>query len=144
MYSTCCNVQRRCHDAHPVSLWVSYCSKNKERLFPITQHIQETELLCFVEERNKIRKHHSASCLKGKNRVSGPKNGGLHEAVAGLHAVTYNGIILYVYNVKTWQSTIRVTRIRPCTVWEAWNRILNDYVCTLITHTEDSCSVSHR
>ena len=45
MYSTCCNVQRRCDDAHPVSLWVPFCSKNKERLFPIIQQNFERFIL---------------------------------------------------------------------------------------------------
>jgi len=52
MYSTCCNVQRRCDDAHPVSLWVPFCSKNKERLFPIIQQIFETESFCWRQEQN--------------------------------------------------------------------------------------------
>jgi hypothetical protein len=64
MYSTCCKILRRCrHDAHPQSLWVSFCSKNKERLFPIIQPIFDTELL-FRWRRNNICKHYSASYLK--------------------------------------------------------------------------------
>lgn len=68
-----------------------------------------------VEERNKICKQHSASCLNGVNRISVPKNGRLHEALTSLH-----GIILC--NVKTWQPLIRFVGICRCSMWARWWR----------------------
>jgi len=91
-----------------------------------------------VEERNKICKQHSASCLNGVSRISVPKNGELHEALASLH-----GIILC--NVKTWQPLFRFMGMSTCSMWVTeWSEYwMNTSVLSSHTHTHRRRSYSH-
>ena len=90
-----------------------------------------------VEERNKICKQHSASCLNGVNRISVPQNGGLHEAIANLGGISCvmlrHGSLHYIHGNMYVQNE-----------GEGVNRILNDYISTFITQGTQLFAVSHR